>query len=439
MIAEISKSFNMEALGTKANYHQNKINSGVAEVIFSTVGVESVKDFLHCMQTTTERDERTRTKNRYIEMSLNLPHNEKLSNDKFNKLAAEYLERMGYGNCPYVAIRHEDKQHSHIHILASVVDFEGNKVSDSKNFEHSQKISRELEDKYLLQKTEYNKFNNRTLGEVKAREYYYHKALQNGLRNHITRRELEPYLKGMPLLKKERTASEYKELFGENFAKIGAILEARKHFEPLLKDELLMKMDAIKNGCVTFSDFQDKMKAEGLYMRLVKDQFVYGIPEASFYVKDNKLPQTYRYTYMKDNGVIDKLSPDLQKNYIYNNVREAMIDSANIKQFKEMLDNKGIHVTEYAKQDGIQLYYNMNDSSTIFKDEEISNRFTYASLDDYFSGENRTPVAPQYLPEEQEEQHKKEHYSMGGVEDTDNLSRKPKRRKRKQTDRNKGI
>jgi len=433
MIAKIGNPFAINRLETQINYHQKKIDEGVAQVIFSSTAVDDLHRFLDDMRNYIESNNATRTKNKYIDFSLNLPHGELADDEKFNLLAQEYLYKMGYGNCPYVAIRHDDKDHSHIHIITSTIDFDSKKVSDSNNFERSEKISRALEEKYSLQKTMYNQFNSRNFGELKSREYYFHKALLKGLSNHVTRNMLEPYLKGLPMLKsKDRTQDEYSQLLGENFERVGAILEERGHFTPLLKDELLEKMDAIRERSATISEFQENMKQAGLYMRLVKDEFVYGIPELSFYIKDSRLPKSYRYETMKEEGYIDRLSPDLQSNYIFNNARLAMIGCKSYEQFKDNLREKGISVLEYEKKDDIQLYYKMVGNTALIPSWELSPSLSYDSLCDYFEGVDRTPVPMALEPEQREEVNEKQPtITVGREEDENNLSNESKRRKKK--------
>ena len=432
MIAKVGRTFGISTLEKQANYHQKKIDEGVAVVLVSTTGVNSPKDFLSEMRQTVESDRRMRSKNRYKDFSLNLPHGELVDENLYKDLASDYLNRMGYGNCPYIVIRHDDKEHSHIHIMASVIDFDGRRVSDTLEKERSMKISRDMEKEYNLEQTQYHQFNSRTYGEVKAREFYFDKALKKAMRNHVTRAELAPYLKGLPLLKNaSRTMDEYRTLLGENFDKVGAILEERGHFAPLLKDELLEKMDAIRERSATFSEFQERMKSEGLYMRMVKDKFVYGMPDANFYVKEGKMPQTYRYENMKEQGVIDRLSPDLQKNYIYNTAREQMIGCPDLDTFRERMRDKGIAVTEFERKDGMSLYYKMADSTNQIPSSDISPRLSYDSLCDYFEGIDKTPVPPMPFPVQSEEQEKDVHLKTSNEKnDEDNLSRKPKRRKK---------
>lgn len=58
---------------------------------------------------------------RYAHISLNLPRGEHLSDREFFELSKNYMEHMGYGEQPYVVIRHHDTKHEHVHIVSSTI------------------------------------------------------------------------------------------------------------------------------------------------------------------------------------------------------------------------------------------------------------------------------------------------------------------------------
>ena len=60
------------------------------------------------------------------------------------------MDRLGYGDQPYVIFRHDDNARPHIHIVSLRIDEQGRKLSDYKEWERSTNICRELERKYGL-------------------------------------------------------------------------------------------------------------------------------------------------------------------------------------------------------------------------------------------------------------------------------------------------
>ena len=71
--------------------------------------------------------ERCRTKKTVFHCSLNPHPDEKLSDKALSRIAAEYMEALGYGAQPYIVFRHNDIPRAHIHIVSLRVDSEGRK------------------------------------------------------------------------------------------------------------------------------------------------------------------------------------------------------------------------------------------------------------------------------------------------------------------------
>lgn len=59
--------------------------------------------------------------------SLSLPAGERLDSDRWGMVAEDFMNQMGLNpdNNPYVAVRHSDTEHDHIHIIASRVGLDG--------------------------------------------------------------------------------------------------------------------------------------------------------------------------------------------------------------------------------------------------------------------------------------------------------------------------
>ena len=85
-----------------------------------------------------------------VHISLN-PHPEDVLTDiELQNIAREYLEKLGFGNQPYLVFKHEDIDRHHLHIVTIRVDDNGRCISDRYNFRRSREITRELERKYGL-------------------------------------------------------------------------------------------------------------------------------------------------------------------------------------------------------------------------------------------------------------------------------------------------
>lgn len=94
--------------------------------------------------------QRNATKNRYAHISLNLPPGEHLDNDTFLKISDEYMENMGYGQQPYVVVRHTDTKHEHVHIVTTNVKEDGKVLGIFNSHRRSMATRQYLEKKYGL-------------------------------------------------------------------------------------------------------------------------------------------------------------------------------------------------------------------------------------------------------------------------------------------------
>lgn len=96
----------------------------------------------------------TKTERPMMHISLNPHPDDRLSDVEYAQLAHEYMEKMGFGDMPYLVFKHEDIDRHHIHIVALRVRPDGTAISDKNNFYRSKEITRELEKKYGLKPAE---------------------------------------------------------------------------------------------------------------------------------------------------------------------------------------------------------------------------------------------------------------------------------------------
>lgn len=83
--------------------------------------------------------------------SLSLPKTEHLDDDTWSAFADDYIEGMEFIGSQYVVYRHSDRDHDHVHIVASRIRItDGTTVNDSWDYVRSEQLIRELEKKYEL-------------------------------------------------------------------------------------------------------------------------------------------------------------------------------------------------------------------------------------------------------------------------------------------------
>jgi hypothetical protein len=91
-----------------------------------------------------------RTEKPVIHISLNPDPKDTLTDGQLSEIAEKYMERMGWGDQPYIVFKHSDIEREHIHIVSVQVGRDGRKIKDGKRNERSVAITEQLEREYGL-------------------------------------------------------------------------------------------------------------------------------------------------------------------------------------------------------------------------------------------------------------------------------------------------
>ena len=98
-----------------------------------------------------------KTEKPVLHISLNPHPDDVLTDTELQDIAREYLEKLGYGNQPYLIFKHEDIDRHHLHIVTVNVDEDGKRLNQDFLFRRSERIRKELERKYGLHPAERRK------------------------------------------------------------------------------------------------------------------------------------------------------------------------------------------------------------------------------------------------------------------------------------------
>ena len=137
-------------------YNKEKVDRDEAEVLFWQKMLEPFDkhgrmDVDACMESFWPYLEANRrTTNTVFHVSLNPSPEDKLTDEQLREIANEYMQKMGYGNQPYIVFKHKDISREHLHIVSLRVDEQGRKISDSHEYDRSMSVLRKLERKYNL-------------------------------------------------------------------------------------------------------------------------------------------------------------------------------------------------------------------------------------------------------------------------------------------------
>jgi hypothetical protein len=86
----------------------------------------------------------------HISLDFSAQDKDKLSNALMAQIARDYMRKMDIVDTQYIIGRHYDKEHPHIHLVYNRVDNNGKTISDSNDRFRSEKICKELTEKYGL-------------------------------------------------------------------------------------------------------------------------------------------------------------------------------------------------------------------------------------------------------------------------------------------------
>jgi hypothetical protein len=155
MVAKITTPKSIEAA---INYNEKKVQKGNAVCLHASNYLSDAKDMtfyqkLNGFEMLNNLNSRATTKT--IHISLNFDPSEKLSNDKLIEVANVYMEKIGYGQQPFLVYKHEDAGHPHIHIVSTTIKADGSRINTHNiGRNQSEKARKEIEQQYDLVKAE---------------------------------------------------------------------------------------------------------------------------------------------------------------------------------------------------------------------------------------------------------------------------------------------
>ncbi len=140
------------------NYNEKKVKEGMAHCIDAVgFGMEAedltFKNKLNRFKNLTDRNAITKTNT--VHISLNFAPDEKLSKETLKQIAQSYMEKIGFGEQPYLVYQHEDAAHPHIHIAAVTIKENGDRIELNNIFkEKSEPARKAIEEEFGLIKAE---------------------------------------------------------------------------------------------------------------------------------------------------------------------------------------------------------------------------------------------------------------------------------------------
>ncbi|MFV8369462.1 conjugal transfer protein MobB [Flavobacterium sp. LB2R40] len=151
MIAKIGRGSNLYGALV---YNQLKVEKEKGQVLYTNKIIETPEGSYATSQLLRSFEPyllaNRKTEKPILHVSLNPDPKDTVSDEQFEKLAQEYMQKMGYAEQPFVVFKHTDIDRTHIHIVSVCVDEAGRKISDKFEKRRSMDVCRELEKEYCL-------------------------------------------------------------------------------------------------------------------------------------------------------------------------------------------------------------------------------------------------------------------------------------------------
>lgn len=129
MVAKIDSGYSIHRT---FNYNENKIKEGVAVCIGAgnyPIDPDGMTVSMRLNGLLKRIELAQRAERNSVHISLNFDPSEKdLPAEKLVAIADEYMEKIGFGNQPYLVYQHHDAGHPHIHIVTTTIKTDGKAI-----------------------------------------------------------------------------------------------------------------------------------------------------------------------------------------------------------------------------------------------------------------------------------------------------------------------
>lgn len=149
-----------------------------AEIIASDgVSLDSIRSIADSFEAQTSMRPDISKPVYHISLSFHPKDKERLTNELMIDIMNDYLAMMKLYNTQFVAVRHYDKEHPHIHLCINRIDYNGKLISDQNNYRKNEAITKSLTKKYGLYFSDGRSMNYDRLREPALTKYHIRDAM----------------------------------------------------------------------------------------------------------------------------------------------------------------------------------------------------------------------------------------------------------------------
>lgn len=126
------------------DYNETRVKKGEAQLICASnfpIPINSASGFKDYLKLWTKNNKRINSPQLHVVISLK---GKESNPDVLMSIAKEWLNKMGYGENPYLVYLHNNTNNTHIHIITTRIDKNGQKIDHSFEKKRSQRILNEI-------------------------------------------------------------------------------------------------------------------------------------------------------------------------------------------------------------------------------------------------------------------------------------------------------
>lgn len=356
------------------NYNEQKVMEGKAELIQASGFVKETGtlNFYDKLKRFTDlNDLNHRTKTNTLHISLNFDPSEKVAVDDLNKIASVYMDKIGFGDQPYLVYEHNDAAHQHVHIVTTIIQQDGKRIPIhylGKN--QSETARKEIETEFGLVKA-----SSKTIRESEAIKTADVKKAIYG--KSVTRRSISNIVRAVTRSYKYTSLPELNAALRQYHVIADRGTEKSRMFE--------------KKGLI-YSLLDEKGKRIGIP---VKASSIYGKPTLAFLEKQFALNDALRQPYKAS-----------LKNSIDTVLKSPSVQTR--QQFTSALESMGVVVLFRSNAEGrtYGITFVDSNSKTVFNGSALGKEYSAAPILERLSagsgGQAKTDMAVEQMPEREE-------------------------------------
>ncbi|WP_259069484.1 relaxase/mobilization nuclease domain-containing protein [Mucilaginibacter sp. X4EP1] len=348
----VTKIVSGKSIKGALHYNEDKVANGEASLLMASGFAADVQD-MNIAQKNQRFENLTmlngHVKTNALHITLNFDSSDKLTGQQYQQIASAFMERIGFGNQPYLVYRHHDAAHPHLHVVTTNIRPDGQRM-DTHNIGRTLALDarRELEAEFKLTKAEGRQFSD-VLG-IKAADpekANYGKAPTKhtitNIVNAVTRsykftslNEYNAILKQFNVVAdrgNENTVMFQKggliySLLDKNGEKVGIPIKASSIYGKPTLANLEKKFEKGKEGRKPFKE-DVKQRIDGVfnnYEQISKGTFIEELQKQQLNITfhQNVQGQTYGATFVDNKNKTVFKGSDLGKNYTAKSITERL-------------------------------------------------------------------------------------------------------------------